>query len=246
MNLILNISAYKFVALGDLAELRESVRAQALACGLKGTVLLAEEGINIFVAGAAAPARRFISWLRRDARLADMVVKESRSDHVPFGKLLIKVKLEIIRMNRPAIRPQVGRAPAVGAATLARWLDRGSDDAGRPVVMLDTRNGFEVDRGRFTGAMDWRLAKFSDFPQALLMHCDQLRGKTVVSYCTGGIRCEKAALFMRDAGVDPVYQLEGGILKYLEETAGTHFEGECFVFDARGALDRSLQAAQTV
>lgn len=246
MNLILNISAYKFVALGDLAELRESVRAQALACGLKGTVLLAEEGINIFVAGAAAPARRFLGWLRRDARLADMEAKESRSDQVPFGKLLIKVKPEIIRMNRPAIRPQVGRAPAVGAATLARWLDRGSDDAGRPVVMLDTRNGFEVDRGRFTGALDWRLAKFSDFPRALLTHRDELRGKTVVSYCTGGIRCEKAALFMRDAGVNPVYQLEGGILKYLEETGGAHFEGECFVFDARSALDRTLQPAQTV
>lgn len=246
MNLILNISAYKFVALGDLAELRESVRAQALACGLKGTVLLAEEGINIFVAGAAAPARRFLGWLRRDARLADMEAKESRSDQVPFGKLLIKVKPEIIRMNRPAIRPQVGRAPAVGAATLARWLDRGSDDAGRPVVMLDTRNGFEVDHGRFTGALDWRLAKFSDFPRALLTHRDELRGKTVVSYCTGGIRCEKAALFMRDAGVNPVYQLEGGILKYLEETGGAHFEGECFVFDARSALDRTLQPAQTV
>jgi len=246
MNLILNISAYKFVALGDLAELRQSVRAQALACGLKGTVLLAEEGINIFVAGPPAPARRFLGWLRRDARLADMEAKESGSDHVPFDKLLIKVKPEIIRMNRPAIRPQVGRAAAVGAATLARWLDRGSDDAGRPVVMLDTRNGFEVDRGRFTGALDWRLAKFSDFPRALLTHRDELRGKTVVSYCTGGIRCEKAALFMRDAGVDPVYQLEGGILKYLEETGGAHFEGECFVFDARSALDRTLQPAQTV
>jgi UPF0176 protein len=213
---------------------------------LKGTVLLAEEGINIFVAGPALPARRFLGWLRRDARLADMEAKESRSDQVPFGKLLIKVKPEIIRMNRPAIRPQVGRAPAVGAATLARWLDRGSDDAGRPVVMLDTRNGFEVDRGRFTGALDWRLAKFSDFPRALLTHRDELRGKTVVSYCTGGIRCEKAALFMRDAGVNPVYQLEGGILKYLEETAGAHFEGECFVFDARSALDRTLQPVQTV
>ena len=113
-------------------------------------------------------------------------------------------------------------------------------DAGRPVVTLDTRNAFEVDYGTFDGAIDWRLAKFSDFPQALREHLPQLRDKTVVSFCTGGIRCEKAALAMREAGLEAVYQLEGGILKYFEETGGAHFHGRCFVFDEREALGTDL------
>jgi UPF0176 protein len=153
----------------------------------------------------------------------------------------VKVKREIIRMNHPAIRPQSGRAPAVDAKTLARWLDAGRDDDGRPVVTLDTRNAFEVDHGRFAGALDWRISKFSDFPAAARAHCEQLQGKTVVSYCTGGIRCEKAAIFLREAGVEQVLQLDGGILKYFEETGGRHFEGACFVFDGREQLDTTLR-----
>ncbi|HEY8050581.1 MAG TPA: rhodanese-like domain-containing protein, partial [Ramlibacter sp.] len=122
-----------------------------------------------------------------------------------------------------------------------RWLDQGHDDAGRPVVTLDTRNAFEVDYGTFEGAVDWRLAKFSDFPGALDAHKHQLEGKTVISFCTGGIRCEKAAIYMREAGLENVWQLEGGILKYFEETGGAHFRGNCFVFDAREAVDAALQ-----
>jgi UPF0176 protein len=107
-------------------------------------------------------------------------------------------------------------------------------------VTLDTRNAFEVDHGTFEGAIDWRLTKFSDFPAALDAHKRELEGKTVISFCTGGIRCEKAALYMREAGLHDVWQLEGGILKYFEETGGTHFRGECFVFDERESLDKSL------
>ncbi|HJV60217.1 MAG TPA: rhodanese-like domain-containing protein, partial [Albitalea sp.] len=169
--------------------------------------------------------------------------KESWSRALPFAKLLVKVKREIIRMDHPSIRPHAGRAPAVDATTLARWLDAGHDDDGRPVVTLDTRNAFEVQHGRFRGAIDWRIGKFSEFPRAALAHRDELAGKTVVSYCTGGIRCEKAALFLAEAGVEHVMQLEGGILKYFEHTGGRHFEGECFVFDAREALDASLSEA---
>ena len=140
-----------------------------------------------------------------------------------------------------AVRPAAGRAPALPAATLKRWLDQGHDDAGRPVVTLDTRNAFEVEHGRFEGAIDWRLGKFSEFPEALRRNFDALRGKTVVSYCTGGIRCEKAALVMQEAGLDAVYQLEGGILKYFEEAGGAHFSGDCFVFDEREAVDAHLR-----
>jgi len=241
---VLNISAYRFVVLDDVDALRAQIHAQAASRGLKGTVLLAEEGINLFLAGPPEAVRDFVSWLRRsDARFAALEAKESLSESVPFGKLLVKVKREIIRMNHPAIRPQAERAPAVSARTLARWLDQGRDDEGREVVTLDTRNAFEVDAGRFRGAIDWRIDKFSDFPAAVLAHRDDFRGKTVVSYCTGGIRCEKAALFMADAGIERVMQLDGGILKYFEETGGAHYDGHCFVFDARREVASDLRPA---
>ena len=195
------------------------------------------------VAGAEAAVREFMAWLRRDARFAEIEFKESVSEAVPFKRWNVKLKAEIIRMNHPAIQPQAQRAPAVDALTLSRWLAAGRDDAGRPVVTLDTRNAFEVDHGRFKGAIDWRINKFSEFPQALLAHREALQDKTVVSYCTGGIRCEKAALFMREAGLEHVFQLEGGILKYFEETGGAHFDGSCFVFDEREALGPDLAPA---
>lgn len=240
MSAVLNISAYLFVPLTDTLALRESIRSQAADLQLKGTVLLAEEGINLFLAGPPDAVRGFVAWLKRDVRFAALAPKESWSGQVPFGKLLVKVKREIIRMNHPAIRPQAGRAPAVDAKTLARWLDAGVDDDGHPVVMLDTRNAFEVGYGKFRNAIDWGLAKFTEFPQQVATHRDELRGKRVVSYCTGGIRCEKAAIYMAEAGVEHVVQLEGGILKYFEEVGGQHYEGGCFVFDERESLDPAL------
>jgi UPF0176 protein len=241
VNKVLNVSAYRFVALPDAQALRAPLLERALALALKGTVLVAGEGINLFLAGAEANVREFLALLRADPRLADLEAKESWSDAVPFGRMLVKYKHEIIRMNHPAIQPVAGRAPALDAPTLKRWLDQGHDDAGRPVVTLDTRNAFEVDYGTFAGAIDWRIAKFSEFPAALQRHIADLQGKTVVSFCTGGIRCEKAALVMREAGLQDVWQLEGGILKYFEETGGAHFEGACFVFDEREALDPALK-----
>ncbi len=240
MHAILNISAYRFVALPDAADLRQPLADAALARDLRGTILLAEEGINLFLAGAADAVRGFLDALRLDPRFAGLEAKESWSERQPFRKMLVKVKPEIIRMNHPAIRPHAGRAPAVDAATLKRWLDNGRDDDGRDVVTLDTRNAFEVDHGTFDGAIDWRIDKFTEFPAALQAHREALRDKTVVSFCTGGIRCEKAAILMAEQGVDHVYQLEGGILKYFEETGGAHFHGGCFVFDERRVLDAEL------
>ena len=240
MNDILNISTYKFVPLADTTALRDTLAARALALSLKGTILLAEEGINLFVAGPAQAVRSFISQLQTDARFADIAPKESWSASQPFRKMLVKVKGEIIRMNHPAIQPAQGRAPAVDAQTVKRWLDQGHDDEGRPVVTLDTRNTYEVDEGTFAGAIDWRLNKFTEFPGALQAHKAELADKTVISFCTGGIRCEKAAIYMRESGLPHVYQLEGGILKYFEETGGAHYQGGCFVFDERRALAPDL------
>ena len=245
MTLILNISAYKFVPLPDADALRDSLLARATALQLKGTILLAEEGINLFLAGPAPAVQDFVAQLQQDPRFADLAPKESWSATQPFKKMLVKVKREIIRMDHPTIRPADGRAPAVTAATLSRWLDAGVDDAGRPVVLLDTRNGFEVDEGTFEGAIDWRLDKFSDFPQALLARRAELQDKTVVSFCTGGIRCEKAAIFMREHDLPNTFQLEGGILKYFEETGGAHYRGNCFVFDERRTVDTRLEPQPT-
>ena len=239
---ILNISTYRFVPLCDLPVLRERLFAAADQRQLKGTVLLAAEGINLFLAGPTLAVREWLDALRSDPRFAGLEAKDSFSAELPFKRLKVKIKREIIRMNMPAIRPVSGRAPAVKPATLARWLEQGHDVEQRPVVMLDTRNGFEVDAGAFDKAIDWRLHKFSDFPAALAAHRDALAGSTVVSYCTGGIRCEKAAIVMQQLGLAHSYQLEGGILKYFEETGGRApgWHGRCFVFDERVALDAGL------
>jgi UPF0176 protein len=245
MGPILNVSAYRFELVQDTAALQAAILQRAREAELKGTVLIAEEGLNLALAGLAQPLRAFLQWLQSDERFADLPLKESFSAEVPFGKLLVKVKHEIIRMNRPAIRPAAGRAPAVTARTLARWLTQGRCDEGRPVVMLDTRNAFEVDAGAFEGAIDWRLGKFSDFPALLEAHLDELQGKTVVSYCTGGIRCEKAALVMQAAGLEHVHQLEGGILRYFEDTGSAPgWRGDCVVFDERSALRPDLTPAE--
>jgi UPF0176 protein len=242
VNQILNISCYKFVALPDAQDLQQPCLDQALMRQLKGTILIAEEGINFFLAGQADDVRGFVAWLRADARFADLAPKESWSASQPFRKMLVKVKHEIIRMNHPSIRPEQGRAPAVTPVTAQRWLTQGHDDEGRPVVTLDTRNQFEVDAGTFKNAINWGITKFTEFPEAVQSHLAELEDKTVISFCTGGIRCEKAAIYMRNAGLPHVYQLEGGILKYFEEVGNDHYEGGCFVFDERRAVGADLSA----
>ena len=236
---VLNISAYLFTRIVDAPALRPVLRERAVAAGLKGTILLAEEGINLFLAGEPEAVRGFVAALRADPRFAALTTKESWSDAQPFGRMLVKVKREIIRMDHPTIRPDEGRAPAVAPTTLRRWLAQGADDDGREVVLLDTRNAFEVDYGAFDGALDWRLERFTQFPDAAAAAAADLEGKTVVSYCTGGIRCEKAAIYLREVGVE-AYQLDGGILGWFEHVGGEHWSGDCFVFDEREALTPGL------
>jgi UPF0176 protein len=239
----LNLAAYRFSPIADPVMVRAQLLATGREAGVRGTILVAPEGLNVFLAGSTQACAAMMEAVRAVPGFADIEVKESWSAQVPFKRFKVKVKREIIRMDQPDLRPGLGRAPAVDAKTLARWLDSGQDDDGRPVVMLDTRNAFEVDTGAFAGAIDWRIGKFTEFAQALRENRAALTGKTVVSYCTGGIRCEKAALFMQREGVGHTYQLEGGILKYLELTDGRHFNGACFVFDERVALDDQLAPA---
>ena len=232
MSAFQNLRAYRFVTLQEPERWRAAIQTRACALGLKGTVLLAEEGINLCLSGTRPALEDFVAWLRADALFADLAARYGGSDLISYRRLKVKVKPEIIRMDSPAVRPGAARAAAVAPATLARWIAAGHDDGGRALLLLDTRNGFEVDAGRFTGALDWRLARFGDFPAALAANRAQLEGKTVVTYCTGGIRCEKAALLMHAAGIDAL-QLDGGILGYFDAVGAAHFEGECFVFDER-------------
>ncbi|ABN91385.1 sulfurtransferase [Burkholderia pseudomallei] len=239
-----NLAAYRFVSLDSIEQWRPLVAARCNTLGLRGTILLAPEGINLFIAGPREATDAFVDYIRHDplfeGKFADLPFKESLSDSQPFRRMLVRLKREIITMKKPAIKPELGRAPAVDARTLKAWLDQGHDDAGRPVVMLDTRNAFEVDVGTFDRALDYRIDKFSEFPAVIEANRADLEGKTIVSFCTGGIRCEKAAIHMKDVGIENVYQLEGGILKYFEEVGGAHYHGDCFVFDYRTALNPQL------
>ena len=243
---IVNISAYKFITLDDIAELRPRFLQRCTALELKGTILLAPEGINMFLAGSRAAIDSYMAWMHQDPRLSDIVAKESLSDRQPFRRMLVRLKKEIITMKNPLIKPELGRAPAVSAPDLKRWLDQGHDDEGKPVVMVDTRNAFEVDVGTFDKTLEYRINKFSEFPEVIAQNKSKLNDKTIVTFCTGGIRCEKAAIYMRHIGYDSVYQLDGGILKYFEEVGGAHYNGDCFVFDQRTALNAQLEETSTV
>ena len=235
--MIANIAAYKFVTIEDREVLREALYQQCLGSGLKGTILLAPEGINLFIAGERPSVEGFLAMLKSDPRFADIEAKWSWSDFVPFKRLRVKLKKEIVTFRTRGIDPVAAPAPLISAETLKRWYDEGRD-----FVILDTRNDWEYSAGSFDNAINPKLNNFCEFPQvgeALA----ELKEKTIVTFCTGGIRCEKAAPLMQQQGFRDVYQLEGGILKYFEECGGAHWHGNCVVFDERGALDPELKPA---
>ncbi|HWS79347.1 MAG TPA: sulfurtransferase [Thermomonas sp.] len=241
--MILNIAAYLFVAIDDADALAPRIRARAGDDALLGSVLVTPEGLNLFLAGEEAPLRGFLDWLRADPRFADLHAKESWSAAVPFARLKVKRKDEIIAFRREHASPLATgeRAPAVAPATLQSWLAQGHDDSGRRLVLLDTRNREEFGFGTFKDALTLPIDNFTELPDALAPHREALRDATVVSFCTGGIRCEKAALWLRQDGMDNLVQLDGGILGYFEQVGGAGYDGRCFVFDERVALDASLQ-----
>ena len=239
--MILNLAAYHFVAISDPDTLAQQLRDRFEAASLRGTALVTPEGINLFLAGEPESLRGVVAGLRSDARFADLIVKWSESEHVPFKRLRVKRKREIITFRKDGLDPVGARAPAVDPPTLKRWLAQGHDDVGREVVMVDTRNAQEVDHGTFAGALTLPIAKFTELPDALAPHRAALAGKTLVSFCTGGIRCEKAAIWMQQAGYEHVRQLDGGILGYFEQVGGFGYRDRCFVFDERVALDPDLK-----
>lgn len=241
MSAILNIATYRFVAINDPAALKAALLPRAQALGLKGTVLLAPEGINAFLAGAETAVRSFLALLDDDARFAGLNIKESWSDTVPFARFKIKLKREIVTFRQPGLNAVSNPAPTMTAIELKRRLD-----AGEEIVLLDTRNDVEVAKGTFKNALFWGNRNFTEFADVARQHVDELRNKTVVSFCTGGIRCEKAAPFLQSLGAENVFQLQGGILRYFEEVGRDHYEGDCFVFDDRAAVDSTLSASSPI
>lgn len=238
---ILNLAAYKFVELNELSPLREKLARAANSLGLRGTILLAREGMNMFVAGEADDIESFLGELSADPRFAAIPLKLSWSQEQPFNRMLVKIKKEIIPFGREEINPGQHPAPRISAQELKAWLD-----SGRKITLLDTRNDYEVRLGTFSGAIDFGLKHFRDLPAALETAHAELKNEPIVTFCTGGIRCEKAAPLLINEGFREVYQLDGGILAYFEQCGGAHFEGECFVFDRRVALDPNLEETTTV
>ena len=234
-----NISGYQFKSLEKLSELQDKLKQFCQAQIIKGTILISHEGINIFLCATQPHILAFYQYITElDFQIE---FKESFSDTIPFKYLRVKIKKEIITMGVPEIAPQTQPAPYVSAAEFDQWLKEGKD-----MVILDTRNDYEVRIGKFKNAIDLNIQHFGQFPKASLDQLEQLKDKTIVTYCTGGIRCEKAAPYLIAAGFNHVYQLEGGIIKYLETMGNQHFDGECFIFDKRMAVDGQLQETPTV
>ena len=232
---IRNIAAYKFAPLSELNSLRAELLELCRAGELKGSILISPEGINLFVAGAQEKTDLLLARLRAIPGFAELTAKISETDHQPFNRMLVRIKKEIIAFGVEGIDPARNPSPKLSAATLKQWLDEG-----RPITLLDTRNDYEVKLGTFKNALPIGIDHFREFPNAVQRLPQELKGAPVVMFCTGGIRCEKAGPYMERAGFKNIFQLDGGILKYFEECGGTHYDGECFVFDHRVGLDPNL------
>ncbi|MEN3349664.1 MAG: hypothetical protein V7632_3299 [Bradyrhizobium sp.] len=232
---------YQFAALPDFRALREPLRALAAGHGLKGSVLLAHEGINGTVAGTEEGIDGFVAELRHGplfgGRLGDLELKFSEAAQMPFGRLKVRLKKEIVTLGDTTVDPtrQVG--------TYVDAADWNALIVSPETLLLDTRNAFEVAMGTFEGALNPKIASFGEFKQFATHHLDPARHRKIAMFCTGGIRCEKATAYLLARGFDEVYHLKGGILKYLEETPerDSRWRGDCFVFDERVALGHGLR-----
>ena len=238
---MINISAYKFTPLDDLTALRQRLLEVCAAAELKGTILLSPEGINFCVAGTRSNTELLLDELRAVPGLENLPTKESESADQPFNRMLVKIKKEIIAFGIEGIDPAHRPTAKIDATTLKQWLDEG-----RPVTLLDARNDYEIRMGTFHGAVPARIRHFREFPDAVRKMPEAMKDQIVVTFCTGGIRCEKAGPFLEQAGFKNVFQLDGGILRYFEECGGAHFDGECFVFDRRVGVDSRLRETDTV
>lgn len=231
---------YKFVTLENFEEIRQPLLDVMLDNDVKGTLLLAQEGINGTIAGTRQGIDNVLAWIKSDERLAELDYKESFEEFMPFYRTKVKLKKEIVTMGVEGIDPK----EVVGTYVKPKdWNDLISDPE---VLLIDTRNDYEVGIGTFKGAVNPKTETFREFPEYVKENLDPNKHKKVAMFCTGGIRCEKSTAYLKEQGFENVFHLEGGILKYLEEVdkEETLWEGECFVFDNRVAVDHDLKKGQ--
>ena len=232
--MIVNIAGYKFININNTEEMKDKFLEKCLDLGLKGTIYFSNNGINFFVAGTQEMIDKYIHFMELDERLVGISLKISYTEYQPFRRMIVKKKKEIIALGLDEVRPAEYTSPSINPKELKKWLDEERD-----ILLLDTRNDYELRIGTFEKAIDLNIKTFREFPFAV-EKLDVDKNKTVVMFCTGGIRCEKASVVMENQGWNNVFQLEGGILNYFEEVGGEHWNGDCFVFDQRVALNSEL------
>ena len=235
-----NIAGYRFIDLPDRDELRTPFTEICLELELKGTVLLSPNGINFFVAGTHEAVEQYVSFLETDNRFQDIPLHISYSEYQPFKRMLVRLKNEIISLGMDEIRPSERTGQYIQPKEFKKWLDEGKE-----VMILDTRNDYELRVGTFENAIDLDIKSFRDFPEAT-KKLGQDKTTPVVMFCTGGIRCEKASVVMENQGWENVYQIKGGILGYFKECGGAHWNGDCFVFDKRVSVNPELEESDHV
>jgi UPF0176 protein len=244
MSKYLTAALYKFVSLPNYKSLQTPILEACVTNNIKGTLLLAEEGINGTIAGLPQDIHNLLNFLRSDAifesHFADLEHKESFASEHPFYRMKVKLKKEIVTLGVPGV------SPTKKVGTYVKPEDWNALISDPDVILIDTRNDYEVDIGTFKGAIDPKTTTFREFPEYVAEHFDKTKHKKVAMFCTGGIRCEKASSYMIDQGFEEVYHLQGGILKYLETVpeAESMWEGECFVFDQRVAVKHNLEVGE--
>jgi UPF0176 protein len=244
MSKYLTAALYKFVSLPDYKALQTPILEACVSNNIKGTLLLAEEGINGTIAGMPQDIHNLLHFLRTNSqfenRFADLEHKESFASEHPFYRMKVKLKKEIVTLGVPGVSP----TNKVGTYVKPEDWNALISDPG--VILIDTRNDYEVDIGTFKGAIDPKTTTFREFPEYVATHFDKTKHKKVAMFCTGGIRCEKASSYMMDQGFEEVFHLQGGILKYLETVPESEslWQGECFVFDQRVAVKHNLEVGE--
>ncbi len=228
----LNISGYQFITLEHLPLLQADLSVFLQQQQVKGTVLIAEEGINVALCGSPNAIENCQNWFQQTPPFADLHFKSSYSSFLPFSKLKVKIRHEIISFGQAGLDPEHDAAPRLSALELKSWLDQG-----RRFTLLDTRNNYEIESGTFKQASNVDIDNFREFAEAAEKSDSIDKAAPIVTFCTGGVRCEKAAPWLLQNGFENVLQLDGGILAYFAACGGAHWEGNCFVFDDRVEID---------
>ena len=233
---MLVVTFYKFIELDDIEKLRDRAFKICHDQNLTGTILLASEGINATLSGELENLNNFLNFLKQDQRFADIKPKFSETDETPFHRLKVKIKSEIVTMGREEAKPTIATGEHIDPKT---WNELITDPE---VIVIDTRNNYEYKVGTFQKAISPETNNFREFPEFVEENLDPKQHKKIAMFCTGGIRCEKASAYLKEQGFEEVYQLNGGILNYLETVSPEEslWEGECFVFDHRVAINEDL------